>query len=179
MKKALLVLIIVFLVTACSNDVVEVGIDEKVEDNKITYLDIKNNLSSKEKFNVLEDIPCDLKASVDRTSDEEISYRIILDNPKLNMHDVEALLIHNEFSENIFPSIGLFDDKASLLLDDEDVKGIELVGYIETVKELKDLNLELRLWLKYRDDEKKEHEIYYKIEDVKYHDNSTKKEDNK
>ena len=98
MKKILLMFVIILSVTACSNDVVEVGIDEKVEDNKVTYLDLKNNLAKRDIFNKLEDIPCNLNVSVDRTSEEEISYRVILDNPKTNMKDIEALLIHNEFS---------------------------------------------------------------------------------
>ena len=176
MKKILSMFVIILSVTACYNAVVEVGIDEKVEDNKVTYLDLKNNPAKRDIFNKLEDIPCNLNVSVDRTSEEEISYRVILDNPKTNMKDIEALLIHNEFSENIFPSIGIFDDKASLIVNNEDVKGIELVGYIETTKEFADLDLELKLWLKYNDDENKEHEIYYKIEDVKFHD-STKTEE--
>lgn len=179
MKKVLLILIITILITACSNKVVEVGIDEKVEDNKITYLDLKKKLSDQEEFNKLEEIPCTLTTSVDRINEEEISYRIILDKPKENMNDVQALLIHNEFTEDIFPSIGLFDDKTSLLVDNEDVKGIELVGYIETTKDIKDLDLELKLWLKYKDDKKEEHEIYYKIEDIKYNDKSTKEEEKK
>lgn len=162
------------MVTACSNDVIEIGIDDKVEDNKLTYLNIKNNLDSQRVFNNIEDIPCDINVSIDKIKDEEISYRIILDNPKTNMNDIQALLIHNKFSENIFPSIGLFDDKASLIVGNEDVKGIELVGYIETNKAIDDL--ELRLWLKYNDDENNEHEIYYKIDDIEYPDKSTEKE---
>ena len=174
MKKALLVIIIIFMVTACSNNVIEIEIDDKVEDNKLTYLNIKNNLDSQRVFNNIEDIPCNINISIDKVKDEEISYRIILDNPKLNMNNIQALLIHNKFSENIFPSIGLFDDKASLIVGNEDVKGIELVGYIETSKEMADL--ELRLWLKYNDDENNEHEIYYKIDDAEYSDKSTEKE---
>ena len=175
MKKTLLLLVIVLLITACSNNAIEVGIDEKVEDNKITYLNLKKELINKKEFANIEEIPCDLNVSIDRINEEEISYRIILDNPKTNMHKIEALLVHNQFSENVFPSIGLFDDKASLIVGNTEVKGLELVGYIETTKNILDLDIELRLWLKYFDDENKEHEIYYKIEDIKYNDNSTKK----
>lgn len=165
MKKLLVVISLLILITGCSNEV-EIEIDNNLEDNKVAYLDIKDNLSKQEKFNTLEDIPCDVKVSIDRINEEEISYRIIMDNPKSNMHDIEALLIHNNFTEDIFPSIGIFDDKQSLLVNNEDVKGISLVGYIETIKEIEELDLELRLWLKYKDDNNEEKEVYYKVDDI-------------
>lgn len=179
MKKVLFILFIILSITACSNKVVDVEVDEKVEENKIAYLELKNKLVKHEEFNKIEDIPCELSASVDRVSDEEISYRIILDKPKENLYDVEAILVHNQFSEDIFPSIGIFDDKTKLIVDNEDVKGIELVGYIESTKDIKDLNLELRLWMKYKDEDGKEHEIYYKVDNINYHDNSTNNDEKK
>lgn len=175
MKKALIVLAIFILITGCSEEV-EVGIDSKVEENKLSYLDIKNDLTNKEEFNNIEDIDFTITSRINRISEEEISYRVIIDNPKVNMHDVQALLIHNNFTEDIFPSIGIFDDKTSLLVDNENLKGIELVGYIETTKKLKDLDIELRLWLKYLDDNNEKHEIYYKIEDIEYNDLEEKKD---
>ena len=81
MKKALLVIIIIFMVTACSNDVIEIGIDDKVEDNKLTYLNIKNNLDSQRVFNNIEDIPCDINVSIDKIKDDreiiESIYKVI------------------------------------------------------------------------------------------------------
>lgn len=71
----------------------------------------------------------------------------------------------NNFTEDIFPSIGILDETESLLVDGQDVKGISLVGYIETTKEISELDLELRLWLKYIDEEGLDHEFYYKVED--------------
>ena len=176
MKKILLVLILIISITACSNNVVEVEVDDKVEDHKLEYLDKKNELLGKKEYNSLDDIPCDLVVSIDRVSEEEISYRLILDNPKVNMHDITALFVHNQFTEDIFPSIGVFDDKTKLIVDDEDLKGIELVGYIETTKEFDKLDIEFSLWLNYKDDNDEVHDIYYKIENINYHDKTTKKE---
>ena len=164
MKKLFLIFGLVFILAGCSNQV-EIGIDEDVEDNKLAYLDIKDNLTNQEDFSNLEDIPCNITASVDRINEEEISYRIIIDDPKVNMYDVEALLIHNNFTEDIFPSIGILDETESLLVDGQDVKGISLVGYIETTKEISEVDLELRLWLKYIDEEGLDHEFYYKVDD--------------
>ena len=147
MKKILVVISLIILITGCSNEV-QIDIDTNVEDEKVAYLDIKDNLNKQEEFNKIEDIPCDIKMSVDRISEEEISYRVIIDNPKSDMKNIEALLIHNNFTEDIFPSIGLFDDKQSLLVDNEEVKGISLVGYIETIHEIVQFDLELRVWIR-------------------------------
>ena len=162
MKKVLLTLTLLIITTGCSNKV-EIGVDEDVEDNKLAYLDIKNALTNQEEFSNLEDIPCNITSSINRINEEEISYRVIIDNPKVDMYNVEALLIHNNFTEDIFPSIGILDDTESLLIDSNDIKGISLVGYIETVEQIENLDLELRLWLKYEDEYNKEHEFYYKI----------------
>lgn len=177
MKKVVMVLASIALVTGCATEV-EVGIDKNVEENKITYLDIKDDLTNKNEFINSDELPCSITASVDRINEEEVSYRVIIDNPSINMNNVEALLIHNNFSEDIFPSIGIFDNKESLLVGNEDLKGIELVGYIETTKKIKDLNLELKLWLKYIDDEGNKQEIYYKLEDVKINEKEEQKTDN-
>ena len=178
MKKIVFVLFVVLIITACSNKIVDVEVNDNVEEKKIEYLNIKNKLLEKKEYSKLEDIPCNLVASLDRTSEEELSYRVILDNPKEDMYDISALLVHNQFSEDIFPSIGIFDDKTKLIVGDSELKGIELVGYIETTKKLDNKDLVLLLWISYLDSDKNKHEIYYKVDNVSYNDNSTKN-DNK
>ena len=77
------------------------------------------------------------------------------------MHNVKGILIHNNFTDSVFPSIGIFDEPVDLLVNDTKVKGIDLVGYIETTKEIKDLNLELRLYIEYTNDNNEVVKIYY------------------
>lgn len=148
------VLIMIFL-TACSSKNVE-------EEEKNEYLTLKSKLLESVDFKETTDFNCDIKISIDRINSEEISYRVIIDNPKENMNDIKAMVVHNYYTEDIFPSLGLFNDKESLLVGNKDVKGIELVGYIETIKDIDDLNLELKIWIEYITDNGEVKDIYYK-----------------
>lgn len=178
MKKVVLVLTTLILISGCASQV-EIGIDESIEDNKLEYLQVKDKLNQKTEFTKKEDIPLDISSSIDRINEEEISFRVILDNPKVNLNKVEAMLIHDQLTDSIFPTIGILDDKKSLLVNSEDVHGISLVGYLLTTKNIKELEINLRLYIKYLDDDNKSHEVYYKIEDIKYTDKVTKNKTNK
>lgn len=154
MKNIKILLILsLLLITGCKN--IE-------EEDKSEYLAIKSNLLESSNFKETTDLSCDITVSVDRINAEEVSYRVIIDNPKESMHDIKAMVVHNYYVEDIFPSIGLFDDKESLLVGNEDVKGIELVGYIDTTKDIGELNLELKVWIKYTTDDGEVKDIYYK-----------------
>ena len=155
MKKInILLILLLILVTGCSNNT--------GEEDKSEYLAMKSNLIENEEFLEASDLDFDITVSVDRINDEEVSYRVIIDSPKVNMNDIKAMVVHNYYTEDIFPSLGLFDDKESLIVGNEDVKGIELVGYIDTTKDIDDLNLELKLWIEYTLDNGEVKDIYYK-----------------
>lgn len=154
MKKRLVLLIVfLLLVTGCGN---------KDEESKNEYLTIKSDLLDSTKFEKSDNVNCDITVSIDRINDEEISYRVIIDNPKENMNNIKAMVVHNYYTEDIFPSIGLFDDDESLIVGNEEVRGIELVGYIDTTKDIDELNLELKIWIQYIDDNGEVKDIYYK-----------------
>lgn len=141
------------LITGCAN---------KEEKDKNEYLAIKSNLLENTNFERIENLNCDVTVSVDRINEEEISYRVIIDNPKENMNDIKAMVVHNYYTEDIFPSLGLFDDAESLIVGNEEVRGIELVGYIDTIKDISALNLKLKIWIQYTDDNGEVKDIYYK-----------------
>ena len=124
------------------------------------YEKIKQELLNSNNFTNKDDLPFDLNIYVNRINDEEISYRAIIDNEKENMHDVKAILIHNYFTNDIFPSIGIFDDGVDLLTNSEEVKGISLVGYISSTKDIN--NLEYRVYIEYKTDNDETNKIYYK-----------------
>lgn len=154
MKKIkILLILLLILVTGCAN---------KEEEDKSEYLAMKSNLLASDTFGEASNLNCDITVSVDRINQEEVSYRVIIDNPKENMNDIKAMVVHNYYTEDIFPSLGLFDDKESLIVGDESVKGIELVGYIETTKNIDKLNLQLKIWIEYIDDNGEVKDIYYK-----------------
>ena len=88
--------------------------------------------------------------------DNEITYRVIIDNPKEDIKNIEAIIIHDKYTEDIFPSTGIFDDKLNLIPEtiDKDknyVKGIILTGYIPFKGDINDLNATFKVLVKYTD----------------------------
>lgn len=164
MKKLVVLIFIIFLV-GCSN--IKIEQNEEINKEKEDYLAIKNELNSVKEYVNDDDLPCDVTISIDRINKEEISYRAIIDNPKIDMYNVKALLIHDYFTEDIFPSIGIFDKTENLLIGNEEVKGISLVGYIETTKDIDELNLNIKLYIEYTDSDGNIKEIYYKLNNDK------------
>ena len=152
MKKILLIILIVFL-TGCTNT---------EEDNKSEYIALKSNLLEEQITNEKEELPVDITVNLDRINEEKIDYKVTLDNPKENMHNIKSLVVHNYYSDEIFPSLGVFNQKKELLVDTDLEEKIELTGEIKTIKNISNMNLEIKLWLQYTDDSGEIKEIYYK-----------------
>ena len=74
MKKILFILLIFFIV-ACDYSNVS-------EEAKNEYINKKEELTKKEKFENIDNIPFDITISLDRINEEEITYRVIIDNAK-------------------------------------------------------------------------------------------------
>jgi len=163
--KKILVVGLILLLLGCSH--VQIEKNNEIDDNKSSYLAIKKALDNTEEYTNYEDLPCNVNFSVNKITDEEISYRTIIDSPKKDMYKVKALLIHDYFTEDIFPSIGIFDDTLDLIVDNEEVKGISLVGYIKTTKQVEELDLKMKLYIQYEDIEGTVKEVYYKLEQEK------------
>lgn len=154
MKRSIIIALISFMLVGCVQDTSTLEKDD--------YLVFKEELLEQKEFTDIEDINFDLNVSVDRINEEEISYRAIIDNPKENMYDIKALVIHNYFTDEIFPSIGIFDKPINLKINNDDVKGINLVGYIKTTKDIKELDLDIKVYLEYTNDSGEIIKIYYK-----------------
>lgn len=136
MKRILIVFIIIF-VSGCSN----------VENN---YLNLINDIKSQTKSS--ENIPFDIKISLDELHDLEMRYTVVIDNPSKIFTDVSALVIHDYELTDSFPSIGVIDDPLNLSNEKEDSfsKGIILVGYLP--KGINDI--EFKVMVQYRDGDK-------------------------
>lgn len=153
LKKLLIIFISIIIITGCSN---------KTEDQeeKGEYLAWKSNLVGQDEFSKKEEINCDITISIDRISDEVISYTTVLSNPKEDMKDIKMMVVHNYFTEEVFPTTGVFDDGKDLLKNTEN--SITLVGYIDTTKDIQMLDLELKIWIEYTDNDGNIKDIYYK-----------------
>lgn len=155
MKKLLICLafISLLLVIGCKKDTID-------QEEKSDYLAMKSDLISKTDFNQGEELNLDISISVERIDEETISYTTYLSNAKENMNNMKVLVVHNYFTEDVFPSIGIFDETKNLLTNDKN--NISLVGYIETTKDIRKLDLELKVWIQYTDDDGEVKDIYYK-----------------
>ena len=154
MKRSIVIALICLMLSGCSKD--------KVTLEKDDYLVFKEELLTQNKFTEEKDINFDLNISVDKVSEEEISYRAIIDNPKENMYNVKALVVHDYFSDEIFPSIGIFDEPVDLIINNEEIKGINLVGYIKTTKNIDKLNLNIKVYIEYTNESDEIVKVYYK-----------------
>lgn len=150
MKKKYLLLIILLLLVGCTN---------KIEEEKKDYLTYKSELQTQDEFKTEEELECTIAFNLERKTEEKVAYNVIISNPKVNMHDIKALLIHDYFTEEIFPSVGIFNDTVNLLTTDSDALTLE--GEIQTEKEIK--KEDFKLYIEYTDDEGLKNYIYYKM----------------
>ena len=152
MKKILLILFLsILLFTGCENK-------EEIEKND--YLDMKSQLLEHKEFVSLEELKCDIVVNIDRKDEEKVIYEVVLSKPKENMNNIKAVLVHNYYTEDVFPTIGLFDDTKSLFVNSQD--SITLKGSIKTDKDIDNLNLMLKLLIRYTTDDGVKKDIYYK-----------------
>lgn len=162
MKKSVFILVIsLFLLVGCNN---------QEETIKNEYLAMKNSILDESKYqkkNPEVELPLDITVYVDRVGEEMIDYKVVFSNPKENMYQLKAMVIHNFYNEDVYPSIGVFDSPKDWLIMVEDTESpeqttLELKGTIQTTKNISKLNLELKIWLSYVDDNGEKKDIYYK-----------------
>lgn len=153
MKKVLIFFLLsLFLLTGCEN---------KEEDSKNQYLSLKNKIMEKEDYTKIENLPIDITTKIDRQDEEKVRYKVVLDNPKENMKNMKVIVVHNYYTENLFPTIGIFDKTKELSTNTEKNK-VELEDVIETTKNLSDISLELKVWVEYTNDLGETKDFLYK-----------------
>ena len=148
--KKFLVIIPLLLLVGCSN---------KVEEEKYAYLEYKDNLQKQEEFQADDELDFNTYFNIKRKNEEEVEYSITINNPKVDMNNIKALLIHDYKVDDVFPSVGIFDKLVSLLKDSEEE--ILLKGSIMTEKNIDDTKF--KLYLEYTDDDGLENNIYYEV----------------
>ena len=149
MKKFILIIPIFLLLIGCSN---------KVEDDKFAYIEYKNNLEAQEEFADNESLDFNTFFNIEREGDN-VKYSLVINNPKVNMYKIKALVIHNYDTIDIFPSVGIFDETRTLLSGSNDE--IKLEGNIISSDDLSGVNF--KLYLEYENDDNEKQEIYYEV----------------
>lgn len=151
MKKLLVLLLtLIILLTGCTND-------DLSKEKEIYIKYIKDLRTVKKTSN---NIPFDIEVKYDKLTNDEVRYQVIIDNVKDDIYNVEALAVHNRETDDVFPSIGIFDEKQDLLKDKKP-SGVILVGYINYQGEIKDFKCNIKLLVKYETNNEKSHKVYY------------------
>ena len=150
MKKYVVLIISLFVLVGCST---------KEEDSKYAYLEYKNNLEKQTEFTSDDGLEFNTFFNIERKSEEEVKYDLVIDNPKSNMHHVKALLVHDYSSDTAFPSVGIFDEERELNANSDDK--IELSGIINSSNDIGETNF--KLYLEYTNDMGIQNKIYYEV----------------
>lgn len=150
MKKILLIIFTsILLLTGCEKDYSE---------EKEKYINYIKEI--KEVNKTSDNLPFNIEVKYDKLTSNEIRYQVILDNVQEDIYDVEMLSIHNKETNDVFPSIGIFDDKENLLKDKKP-SGLILVGYIDYNGKVEDFKCKMKVMIKYKTNDKKSYKVYY------------------
>lgn len=150
MKKIIILIPLLFVLVGCTN---------KEEENKMAYLEYKNELEERDIFNGEENLDFNVYFNIEKINEEITDYSLIIDNPKINMYNVKALLIHDFINEDAYPSVGIFDDTRNLNANSDDK--IILNGSIQTINDIS--KTKFKLYLEYTDDNNDLNKIYYDV----------------
>ena len=150
MKKIWIVLLI-FLLVGCTKK------EETEYYRLVDELNAVNNSSL--------NIPFDINISLDKITDDELVYNVVIDNPKKDLTNVRALVTHDYLLDEAYPNIGIFDNRVNLIpnkIDENDnyVKGIALVGYIPFTESVNEYHGTFRVLVDYTVDNTNKR-IYY------------------
>lgn len=147
MKKILIILLLIFFICGCTN----------TSSEKKEYLSYIEELKKIKESS--EDYPFNIEVKYDKIIDQEVRYQVILDNVKEDITDITMIAYHNKKTDDVYPSIGIFDDKESLLKDKKP-SGLILVGYIPYKGDVEDFNITMKVLVKYKINNK-EYKIHY------------------
>ena len=109
MKKILLYLSLLLLVTGCKNNTRQP--EQEKYNSYLSYyqsiLDSDIEMSSSQCY--------DIALVVNKLDEQQYRYDVIIDNPRVAMYDIKALAVVNDLTiaidkENMMPSIGILDD---------------------------------------------------------------------
>ena len=151
-NKHIFLLISLLLLSGCQN---------QTEENKNEYIAMKKNTLNEDNY-IEEELPVDIVTTIERVGEEDVNYKVTISNPKENMHDVKVLLVHNYYTENTYPSIGLFNETEELLINNQEKNTLALEDTIKTTKNISKLDLEMKLLIEYTNDYNEKKDIYYK-----------------
>lgn len=119
---------------------------ETIENEKDIYIKYVKKLKKIKKSS--EDLPFSIEVKYEKMSDE-VRYQVIIDEPKEEIKDIQAVAIHNKQTDDVFPSVGIFDKKVNLIKDKKP-SGVILVGYFPYKGDMDKLDVEVKILISYK-----------------------------
>lgn len=155
-KKIIIGLITAALVYSCIN---------LLDEDKLVYNSYVEELKELKKTNTAKEI-VDVDIELEKSENNEITYRVTIDNPKEEMKDVEAIVYHNEETQDTYPSVGVFNEKVNLIPgleenDNEDKEEVVLIGHIKTKELVENLDPTMKVMILYNNEDNERQKIYY------------------
>lgn len=156
MKKISIIIVLLLITSGCAG---------ALDEDTITYHSYVEELSELKKTTTSKGI-VDISIELNQYTNDEITYSVVIDNPKEKMKNMEAIVYHDQETTDVYPSVGIYDKKLNLLPnlkknEDKNVKGVVLVGYIKTKKKMETFHPTLKVMIIYYNSENERQKIYY------------------
>ncbi|MCI6002628.1 MAG: hypothetical protein MRZ37_05790 [Tenericutes bacterium] len=149
MKKILVIIFTCMLLCGCENK----------EAYKEQYINYKKQLFSSNMFTNDENLP--LKININLKKEKSfINYNIIISDATEDLNEMQVLVVHNQITNEVYPSLGIFNEKGNLKPNDN--SKLELNGSFETNKDIEEVVVSFKFVIKYTDSEGIKKIIYYK-----------------
>ncbi len=149
MRKKISVLFLLFLLlTGCT----------KLQANDKFYTQEVKVLQQQEQFD--QEFPFEINISIERLTKYEITYHLVIDHFEQDVNNIKALVIHDQKTDDVYPSIGIYEEKVDLVRAKK--KGILLVGYIDYSKDIKDFKGTFKAMISYTQGKKEITKFYKK-----------------
>lgn len=149
-------ILFILIISGCKND-------KLAKEKEIYQKSIKDLKQIKESSN--EVLPFNIETKYDKITKNEVRYQVIIDKPKEEIKEISALVIHNKQTDDIFPSVGIFDKKENLV-PNKKPSGIILVGYIPYQKDINKFSCNLKILIRYSTNNKTK-TVYYVTKKLK------------
>lgn len=160
MKRLILIICLLFI-TGCNQN----NNQEQIN----LYSSFIKETKQYESKNVNKNLPFDINVYLEKVIDEEITYRVIIDNPKEKIKNIKAIAIHNYETKDIYPTSGIFEEPLNLIpnvvdLSNNNAKGVILIGYIDYADKLEKFDGIIKILIKYTNHKGNTEKVYYEYQ---------------
>lgn len=166
MKKSIIILTFLLVLVGCNSTSEEqLQLDnyyatiETILDNKVDNLEV----------------PFNYKMNVGYDEESKLyEYTIIIDKPQEAMYDIEALAIDKKqnLKKDIFPSIGIFDEKATNMVPNQTNKKKGFAAGIVLNGTTKEEEFTINLKVSWKNEKKEQKDVYIRLVNLAINDDS-------